>query len=144
MSLHIPVLSAQVTAHLLRSPIPIFADVTFGHGMHSKLILPHAQKLHASDTDPRVSTRIPQNPKIHYQNARFSAVKFPEKIGGAIMDLGIASDMVDEAGRGFSYNKDAELDMRFDDSKESKQITAKEICNTWTEDQLTYIIHHVS
>jgi len=60
-----------------------------------------------------------------------------EEVDGVLFDLGVSSPQLDEADRGFSYNKDAELDMRMDRSVE---LTAHTIVNTWDEEELARIL----
>lgn len=60
-----------------------------------------------------------------------------ECVNGIILDLGLSSMQLDSAERGFSFIKDAPLDMRFD---QKAKLSAKEILNTWDEKDLTEII----
>lgn len=60
-----------------------------------------------------------------------------EKIDGMLLDLGVSSFQLDEEERGFSYQKDAPLDMRMN---QSAGITAAEVVNTWSEQELARII----
>ena len=60
------------------------------------------------------------------------------KVDGILLDLGVSSYQLDEAERGFSYMKDAALDMRMD---KTQNLTAKEIVNTYSEEQLANIIY---
>lgn len=60
-----------------------------------------------------------------------------EKIDGVLLDLGVSSYQFDNPKRGFSYRFDAPLDMRMD---RSVDISAKDIVNTYQEDELRRII----
>ena len=61
-----------------------------------------------------------------------------EKVDGILLDLGVSSYQLDERNRGFSYLGENELDMRMD---KSQKLTAKEIINTYEEEQLANIIY---
>ena len=61
-----------------------------------------------------------------------------DKVDGILLDLGVSSHQIDEEARGFSYIKDAELDMRMDKNQE---LTAKYIINNYKEEELARIIY---
>jgi len=60
-----------------------------------------------------------------------------DKVDGIVLDLGVSSYQLDTAERGFSYTKDAPLDMRMDTSQ---TMTARDIVNTYDERDLFRII----
>lgn len=60
-----------------------------------------------------------------------------EEIDGILFDLGFSSYQVDNEKRGFSYQTDAELDMRMD---QRQKLTAKYIVNFWREEELRQLI----
>ena len=59
------------------------------------------------------------------------------KVDGILLDLGVSSYQLDNAERGFSYMKDATLDMRMD---RSQRISAYEVVNGYSESELTRIL----
>lgn len=61
-----------------------------------------------------------------------------EKVDGILLDLGVSSYQLDERNRGFSYLGDNELDMRMD---KTQKLTAKEVVNTYTKEDLANIIY---
>lgn len=61
-----------------------------------------------------------------------------EKIDGLLADLGVSSYQLDEASRGFSYSKDAPLDMRMN---QNQSLTAYTVVNTYSEKELLKILY---
>ena len=59
------------------------------------------------------------------------------RVDGILADLGVSSHQLDVRERGFSYHDDAPLDMRMD---RSQSLSAYEIVNTWSEDELNRIL----
>ncbi len=61
-----------------------------------------------------------------------------EKIDGILLDLGVSSYQLDERNRGFSYLGENQLDMRMD---KSQSLTAKDVVNNYSEEDLANIIY---
>ena len=62
-----------------------------------------------------------------------------EKVDGILMDLGVSSFQLDETERGFSYMRDATLDMRMD---RSKGISAHDVVNSYSEEQIAEVLRN--
>jgi 16S rRNA (cytosine1402-N4)-methyltransferase len=86
------------------------------------------------------------SPRIVLFNKSFSKARAICEVrgnapNGILLDLGVSSKQLDSAQRGISYRINSPLDMRFDSesniSRGSDQITAKDILNSRTEDELT-------
>jgi 16S rRNA (cytosine1402-N4)-methyltransferase len=105
----------------------IYVDGTFGRGGHSRLILEQlgaGGRLIALDKDPAAvaAGRAIADPRfvmVHSGFARLAEVLRglrAEQADGVLLDLGMSSPQLDDAGRGFSFRFDAPLDMRMDTS----------------------------
>ncbi len=127
MSIHIPVLSAESIEGLNVDHGQTIVDGTFGGGGHSKFILEKlggSGRLIGLDRDPRAIEAarqwIPENTTVLAAN--YSDI--PEILGGMgietvdgiLLDLGLSSDQLLDADRGFSFNSEGLLDLRFDQS----------------------------
>lgn len=143
---HKSVLFNEVIDSLSIKPDGIYVDGTAGGAGHSKGI---AQKLkngflYALDRDPdavkTATERLSGLPaKVIKTNFKDMDVVLKEegidKVDGILLDLGVSSFQLDTAERGFSYHKEAPLDMRM--SKDG--ITAADMVNTYSVSELTEI-----
>ena len=86
---------------------------------------------------------IESKPWIILENTNFKNIKQVcannniDAVDGILLDLGVSSYQLDEAERGFSYQKDAELDMRMD---RRNPVKAENIVNEYSEEELTRVI----
>ena len=121
---HSPVLLEESVKFLIQNINGTYIDCTFGRGGHSKLILDKISKkasLYSYDRDPEAvhyaSLIKNNNFKIFHDSfSNISSYHKEQSVDGIIYDLGTCSTHLDNAERGFSFNKDGPLDMRFDNS----------------------------
>ena len=142
---HIPVLFNETVDSLSIKPDGLYVDCTAGGGGHSRAI---AEKLTTGrlvsiDRDPDaikvLRERLGNYPQVTVVHNMFNNIKEVldgEKADGIIADLGVSSFQLDEAERGFSFHKNAPLDMRM--SKEG--TSAKDLVNTLSVGELTRIL----
>ncbi|MDU8924103.1 16S rRNA (cytosine(1402)-N(4))-methyltransferase RsmH [Pasteurellaceae bacterium LIM206] len=126
---HVTVLLHEAVNGLALKEKGVYIDGTFGRGGHSRLILSRLAadgRLIAIDRDPRAIAEAEKirDPRFHIEHNSFSAIPgICEKLGlvgkidGILLDLGVSSPQLDDAGRGFSFMKDGPLDMRMDTGK---------------------------
>lgn len=142
---HIPVMLQEVLAVLKPQKGEVYVDATFGNGGYTKAILEAADcKVIALDRDPTVKIRANEIKNMYGGRFEFRAGQFgdfadlvPEKINGAVFDIGVSSMQLDEAERGFSFSKEGALDMRMSQSG----LSAKDIVNTYGEQELADLIY---
>ena len=124
----------------------IILDGTAGGGGHSREIAKNAGRLIAVDQDPDaikvLGERLGGFENVTIVKNNFSNIKQIladlgiDKIDGVLLDLGVSSFQLDTDERGFSYHKNAPLDMRM--SKTG--ISARDVVNTYSEQELSDIL----
>lgn len=142
---HIPVMLQEVLTALKPQKGEVYVDATFGNGGYTKAILETADcKVIALDRDPTVKIRVNEFKNMYGDRFEFMAGQFgdfadlvPEKINGAVFDIGVSSMQLDEAERGFSFSKEGALDMRMSQDG----ISAKDIVNSYDEEALADLIY---
>lgn len=142
---HIPVMLKEVLKTLAPKNGETYVDATFGNGGYSEAILKASDcKVIAIDRDPTVKTRADEMKKAYGSRFEFRAGAFGdieaiinEPVDGFVFDIGVSSMQLDDDYRGFSFSKEAPLDMRMDMSG----ISAKEIVNQYSEEELADLIY---
>jgi 16S rRNA (cytosine1402-N4)-methyltransferase len=138
--------------HALHPKSPgFYVDATVGAGGHAWGILdassPEGQLL-GLDLDPRAlelaSQRLEQFPQRHFlvQASYTTLVQHIQHLGwetvqGIVIDLGVSSMQLDTPERGFSFQADGPLDMRFDPTQ---PLSAADLINGWSEQDLADVI----
>ena len=123
--LHFPVLLEESIDFLINDINGHYVDCTFGRGGHSELILSKLSSkatLSSFDKDPDAfkfgSGIKKKNFKIYHDSFKNIDKYFDdESIDGILYDLGTCSTHFDDAKRGFSFNKEGPLDMRFNNKE---------------------------
>lgn len=146
---HISVLLEECIENLDIKPEGIYVDGTLGLGGHSYQIASRLTtgRLIGIDRDEtaieRAGKRLePFKDRVTLVHGNFSDVAaILDELGiaavdGMLFDLGVSSPQLDEIERGFSYMGDAPLDMRMN---KNDRLTAKDVVNTYTEEQLNRI-----
>jgi 16S rRNA (cytosine1402-N4)-methyltransferase len=116
------------------NPNGVYVDATLGRGGHTKGLLDqlgNSGKVIAFDQDIEAINYAKANlndSRLTSVHSNFSKLEYEldnlnllGKINGILMDLGISSPQIDNANRGFSFNKDGPLDMRMD---QTQKLTA--------------------
>lgn len=146
MPVHIPVLAQEVIDGLELQPGQIIIDGTLGLGGHAALILERIGKdgqLIGIDRDARNLVLAEANlakygQQVRYVHSSFSAMNtLGVEADGVLLDLGFSSLHVDDPARGFSFQTEGPLDMRYDTSGE---LTAETIVNGWSKDELVTLL----
>ncbi len=117
---HIPVLLSEVVEALAVEPGKIVLDGTFGAGGYSSAILDRGASVIALDRDPNAiaggQSLVDQHGgKLSLHHTEFSRLAdfAPEGgLDGVVLDIGVSSMQIDEAERGFSFQRNGPLDMR--------------------------------
>ncbi|OQB22422.1 MAG: Ribosomal RNA small subunit methyltransferase H [candidate division BRC1 bacterium ADurb.Bin183] len=158
---HIPVMVAETLELLAPAPGKKILDCTVGAGGHAAEILKRIQPgglLIGLDRDPRMLEQaraflkeegFPDNSLRLFP---FSYERFdeafaqetgtePKLFDGILFDLGVASPHLDQAERGFSWNKEGPLDFRFD---AAQKLTAFDVVNKWRESELRRVFKEYS
>ena len=125
----------------------IIVDGTAGGGGHSGEIAKRAKRVISIDQDPDaiavLNERLGDKENVTIVHDNYSNIKNIisnlniEKIDGLLLDLGVSSFQLDTAARGFSFHKDAPLDMRMSKSG----LSAYDVVNNYDERQLADIIY---
>ncbi len=146
---HQPVLAKAAVDFLITKSDGIYVDCTTGGGGHSELILQHLDARGTllgldADADAIVSAgkRLETYPNKKLKQSNFEQLDVHlmaenlVPVNGILFDLGISSFQIDNAGKGFSFQSEGPLDMRFNRDQE---LTAREVVNQYSRQRLEAI-----
>lgn len=148
---HVPILGPTVSKHLVTDPNGIYVDATLGGGGHAEWVLERlgkSGKLIGIDRDPNAIEVAAK--RLSAFADRVCVVRAPfwnlrqiltargiASIAGILFDLGVSSHQIDQADRGFGFQRDGPLDMRMGpDAK----CTARDVVNSHSQRDLARII----
>ena len=143
---HEPVLLKETLNNLIYDKSGSYLDCTFGLGGHSKKILENLNSdgsLYSIDKDKEVKhyANLIKDERFNFQTSTFSDISSlfsKNTMNGVLFDLGVSSLQLDKPERGFSFMREGELDMRFDNSS---GMSAKEWINTASEKELADVFY---
>ena len=146
--MHKSVLLIESINGLNIKPDGTYIDCTLGYAGHSGEILKRLETegfLFAFDQDEEAVnfsydklSKIGNNFKIFHTNFRNIKECITDKVDGILFDLGVSSPQLDDASRGFSFHKDAPLDMRMD---KRQKLNAYKVVNTYPLEKLIDILY---
>ena len=147
--MHKSVLLEECLEYLNIKNNSVIVDCTLGYGGHSSNILKEIKRgfLFAFDQDEEAIEysknrleKISENYEIIKSNFKNIKEELNKrnvaKVDGILYDLGVSSPQLDEGERGFSFHKDAKLDMRMD---KKQSFSAYELINTYEYNDLVRI-----
>ena len=139
---HIPVLLKEVMDALAVRPGGRYVDGTLGRAGHTKEIIARGGMVLGIDRDEQAIREIGEVAGLSAVRGRHGSLKeiADEKgwgeVDGILLDLGVSSPQLDEAGRGFSFMREGPLDMRMD---RSSGLSAADIVNFESAERLEEI-----
>ncbi len=144
--MHKSVLLNECIQNLNLKDDSVIVDCTLGYGGHSSEILKRIPKgfLYAFDQDKEAIQSASQ--RLNEINCNYQIINdnfvnidkyIIDKVDGVLFDLGVSSPQLDEEERGFSFHKDARLDMRMNREQE---LDAYKVVNEYSFDDLNRII----
>lgn len=150
---HQTVLLNEAVRGLNVKPNGIYVDCTLGGGGHSAKILSELRNGHlyafdqdqvAIDYNQHHLAKFLKDNELTFIHDNFRNFKSDleqygvTNVSGVVYDLGVSSPQLDDAERGFSYQKDARLDMRMD---QRNNLDAWEVINHWSYEKLVKIFY---
>jgi len=153
-TVHIPVLYEETLAALNLAPGKVIVDGTLGGGGHTLAIARAVSPTGLAigiDRDPAALDRVDArfaalNENLPFKSFFANYCDFDaaleragvERVDGFLLDLGLSSDQLADRSRGFSFDSDGDLDLRFDPTE---GVPAYELLNRWRVDKIADVIY---
>ena len=130
---HVPVMLAEVLTHLSPAPGAVILDGTFGAGGYTRALLEQGAEVIALDRDPTaiaggqaLVAEFAGRLSLHHSTfSRLDDFAPEGGLDGVVLDIGVSSMQIDEAERGFSFQRNGPLDMRMS----SDGVSAADVVN---------------
>ena len=143
---HNGVMIEELTSIVETLPKGVFIDATYGYGSHFQTLKKYQNlNLIGFDRDTEAIAAIKNDDKVIKLN--FSEIPNylnkikSSSISGIFYDFGLSSHQIDSSERGFSFQQDAELDMRMD---KENYLTAKDVINDYSLEELLNVFNNYS
>ena len=146
--MHESVLLTESIKYLNLNKKSIIVDCTLGYAGHSSNILKQIKEgyLYAFDQDQEAIKEADKKLKqigtnyeiinTNFVNLKEEIKKRTDKVDGILFDLGVSSPQLDEDYRGFSFHKEAKLDMRMN---QNQKLNAYDVVNNYSQEELIKI-----
>ena len=145
-SLHVPVLLKEAVDALAVKPGGRYVDGTLGRAGHAREIIARGGSVLGIDRDAQALEEIGGIEGLIAVRGRHGDIKEIadehgwNEVDGVLLDLGVSSPQLDDAGRGFSFLREGPLDMRMD---RSSPLTAADLVNTEGEEALATVFREL-
>lgn len=136
MEAHIPVLLEETIAALAVRPGGRYVDGTFGRGGHAREIAKRGGEVLGIDRDDEAVASAGGMKVVKGRHGEIKEIANGNgwyEVDGVLLDLGVSSPQLDDAGRGFSFLREGPLDMRMD---RTQGMSAADIVNGESEERL--------
>ncbi|MCX6702118.1 MAG: 16S rRNA (cytosine(1402)-N(4))-methyltransferase RsmH [Candidatus Zambryskibacteria bacterium] len=154
VDMHKSVLLHEVIDGLNIKKGDIFVDGTLGGGGHSEEVCKRFSdtvSIIGIDLDPDAILRAKERLNLLNQNIKYAQDSFRnidtildslniKQVDRILFDIGLSSNQFEDSGRGFSFQKDEPLIMSFKKDVTEKDLTAREILNSWDEENIRAIL----
>ena len=139
MDCHVPVLLEESMEALAVKPGGRYVDGTFGRGGHAREIVRRGGEVLGIDRDDEAVAAAGGMRVVHGRHGDVREIANEngwQEVDGILLDLGVSSPQLDDAGRGFSFMREGPLDMRMD---RSRGVSAADLVNGAGEAELEAI-----
>ena len=145
--LHVPVLLKETVDALSVRRGGAYIDGTLGRAGHTKEIIARGGRVLGIDRDDQALKEVGEIENLtavkgcHGDIKEIAYENGWKEVDGILLDLGVSSPQLDDAGRGFSFQREGPLDMRMD---RSQGLTAADIVNKESAENLAWIFRTYS